>query len=60
MKQAKFGALIKQISIKSLVSGDKEVELRLRFIPTDELVDKLNKLMRADELVGVEIRKINV
>ena len=56
--EAKFGALIKKMSIKSLVSGDKEAELLLRFIPTDELLDKLNRLHKADELVGVEIREM--
>ena len=50
-----FEALIKQMSIKSLVSGDKEAELKLRFIPTVEILNKLNELHKADELVNVEI-----
>ena len=50
-----FEALIKKLSIKSLVSGDKEAELILRFIPTVEILNKLNGLHRADELVNVEI-----
>ena len=56
--EAKFGALIKTMKIKSLESGDKEVDLLLRFIPTDDLIDKLNRLHVADNLVGVEIRKM--
>jgi hypothetical protein len=50
-----FPALIKSISVKSLVSGDKEGEMRLRFLPTDELLDGLNRLHRADEEVMVAI-----
>jgi len=53
-----FEALIKQISVKSLVSGDKEAEVQLRFAPTDEILNKLNKLHKADGLVGIEIRKM--
>jgi len=52
-----FGALIKKRSIKSLVSGDLEMELILRFIPTEEIEDKLARLHKADELVNVEISK---
>jgi len=53
-----IGVLIKQISVKSLVSGDKEAEIQLRFTPTNEILDKLNKLHKADGLVGVEIREM--
>jgi len=53
-----FGALIKKRTTKSLVSGDLEMELILRFIPTEEIENKLAKLHKADELVGVEIREI--
>jgi hypothetical protein len=53
--EVSFSALIKQISIKSLVSGDKEAQLILRFIPTDEILDGLNRLHRADEEVYVGI-----
>ena len=55
--QAEFEALIKQIQIKSLVSLDKEAEIRLRFLPTDELMDKLTRLHRADSNVMVIIKK---
>jgi hypothetical protein len=50
-----FSALIKSISVKSLVSGDKEGEIRLRFLPTDEVMDALQRLHRADEEVVVAI-----
>ena len=50
-----FEALIKQLTIKSLVSGDKEAEIKLRFIPTEEILNKLNKLHRADDFVSVRI-----
>jgi len=50
-----FPALIKSISVKSLVSGDKEGEIRLRFLPTDEVMDALQRLHRADEEVIVAI-----
>ena len=50
-----FPALIKSISVKSLVSGDKEGEIRLRFLPMDEVMDALQRLHRADEEVIVAI-----
>ena len=50
-----FEALVKKMSVKSLVSGDKEAELVLRFIPTVEILDGLNRLHKADETVSVEI-----
>ena len=50
-----FEALIKQLTIKSLVSGDKEAEIKLRFIPTEEILNKLNKLHKADDFVLVRI-----
>lgn len=52
-----FEALIKQLNIKSLISGDKEAELKLRFVPTDEILNKLNKLHKADDSVLIEIKK---
>jgi len=53
-----FPALIKSIAVKSLVSGDKEGEIRLRFLPTDEVMDALQRLHRADEEVMVGIAEI--
>ncbi len=49
--QTAFPALIKELSVKSLVSGDKEARLILQFIPTDEILDGLNRLHKADSLV---------
>jgi hypothetical protein len=57
--QVAFDALIKSISVKSLVSGDKEGEIRFRFLPTDELLNGLNKLHRADAEVSVGIVAIS-
>ena len=54
MKTA-FPALIKSINVKSLLSGDKEGEIRLRFRPNDILLDGLNRLHRADKEVMVAI-----
>ncbi len=57
-----FKALIKQIKIKSLVSGDKEAEVRLRL--QDESVDDstlnaLNVLQRADEQAYITVSNEN-
>ena len=54
-----FPALIKSISVKSLVSGDKEGEIRLRFLPTDEVMDALQRLHRADEEVMVAVVELS-
>ena len=54
---AEFDALIKKIEIKSLVSGDKEAQILLQFQPTNELLDSLNKLHRADDLIRVKIEE---
>ena len=48
-----FSGLIKLITVKSLVCGDKEAELKLRFRPDDDTLDKLNRLHRADGEVAV-------
>jgi len=53
-----FKALIKMLTIKSLVSGDKEAELKLRLQDEnvkDEILNTLNSLQRADEMVMVVI-----
>ena len=52
---ATFEALIKKISTKSLVSGDKESEMILQFLPTDDILDRINKLHQADQNVFVVI-----
>ena len=53
--EVKFDALVKELKVKSLVSLDKEARLILQFQPTDEVLDKLNKLHKPDELVKVVI-----
>jgi len=53
-----FLALIKKMEQKSLVSLDKECRLTLQFQADDEVIDKINRLHRPDELVNVKISKI--
>jgi len=53
--QVLFEALIKELKIKSLVSLDKEARLVLQFQPTDDILDKLNRIHKPDELVRVVI-----
>ena len=53
--QVSFTALIKELNIKSLVSGDKEARLVLQFLPTDEILDGINRLHRADAPIAVGI-----
>jgi len=48
-----FEALIKQVKIRSLVSLDKEAEMILRFKPNNDILDKVNKLHKADDEVYV-------
>ena len=48
-----FKALVKQMKIRSLVSGDKEAEMILRFLPTDEMLDSINRLHKADDDIYV-------
>lgn len=54
--RAEFQAHVKSISVKSLVSGDKEAQILLRFIPNDELMDRLNRLHRGDGYVIATIK----
>lgn len=58
MNKVAFEALIKKRTTKSLVSGDLEMELILRFMPTKEIENKLAKLHKADEFVAVAIAEI--
>jgi len=46
-----FEALIKQLNTKSLVSGDKETRLILQFLPTDDILDKINRLHKANDTI---------
>mgnify|MGYP001428682086 CR=1 FL=1 len=50
-----FPAQIKLISVKSLQSLDTEGELRIRFLPTDEVLDALHRLHRGDANVMVVV-----
>jgi len=52
----KLYALMKKIEVKSLVSGDKAGRLLLEFnIYNDQIIDHLNRLMKADEEVKILI-----
>ena len=53
--QVSFEALIKELKIKSLVSLDKEARIVLQFQPSDDILDKLNRIHKPDELVKVVI-----
>lgn len=56
MKKIGFEALIKEVKIKSLSSGDKSAWITLQVDdPADDLVDGINRLHRADAFVGVAI-----
>lgn len=50
-----FEALIKQLTVKSLVSGDKEGRLLLEFLPKNEMLNILNQLHSADKMVYVVV-----
>lgn len=50
-----FEALIKQLTVKSLICGEKEARLLLEFKPEDEDVNSLNKLQKPDAQVMVVI-----
>ena len=56
--EVKFEALIKEIKTKSLVSLDKEARIILQFQPTDDILDKLNRIHKPDELVNIIIGRI--
>ena len=50
-------ALIKKLEIKSLVSLDKVARLTLDFsAEDDEVIDKVNKLMKAEQTVKITIK----
>ncbi len=50
-----FEAQIVKIDIRKSATMDKEGKLWIEFLPKDDIVDKLNKLMKVDETVKVEI-----
>ena len=54
-----FEGLIKQVNIKSLVSGDKQARITIDIdSPPDEMIDNINRLHRADQLVAVAIAEL--
>ncbi len=58
-KKVAFQALIQQVTIKSLRSGDKSMRIVLEVDqPEDEMISCLNELHRADRLVGVGIVEV--
>uniref|UniRef100_A0A6H1ZTG8 Uncharacterized protein n=1 Tax=viral metagenome TaxID=1070528 RepID=A0A6H1ZTG8_9ZZZZ len=56
--QVNFEALIKKMEQKSLVSLDKECRLTLQFQADDDIIDKINRLHKPDELVNITISKV--
>ena len=50
-----FKALIKKMEQKSLVSLDKECRLTLQFQADDDIIDKINRLHKPDDLIKVVI-----
>jgi len=53
---AGFEALIQQVAVKSLRTGDRSMRITLEVdSPSDELIATLGTLQRADQLVGVAI-----
>jgi len=51
--EVSFEALIKELKIKSLISLDKEARLVLQFQADNDILNKLNKIHKPDELVKV-------
>ena len=56
MKKVGFEAAIVELKVKRLVSQDKSMRLVLEVDqPSDDLINALNKLFKADASVGVAI-----
>jgi hypothetical protein len=56
VKKVGFEASIIQLTVKRLVSQDKSLRLTLEMDnPSDELVNDLNRIFKADASVGVAI-----
>ena len=54
MKKFGFEALVQEVKIKSLRTGDKSMRITLEIdSPSDELVTKINELHKPDRFVGV-------
>lgn len=55
-KRIGFEALVQQVNVKSLRTGDKSMRITLEVDgPSDDLVAKINELHRPDRFVGVAI-----
>jgi hypothetical protein len=54
-----FPAQIKLISVKSLLSNDIEGELKLRFLPTNDVLEVLHRLHRGDANVMVVVMPLD-
>lgn len=56
MRKVGFEALIQEVKIKSLRTGDKSARITLEVdSPSDDLLDDINRLHKADALVAVAI-----
>jgi len=55
--EVKFLALIKSVNSKSLVSLEKETRLLLEFKSDNDILNKINRLHKPDELVEITIRE---
>jgi len=58
-KRVAFSAQIKLISVKSLITNDTEGELKLRFLPTEEVLEVLHRLHRGDANVMVVVMPLD-
>lgn len=55
-KAPSFSALMKELNVKSLVSGDKAARVTFEIdSPSDALISALNAKMKADALVKVQV-----
>ena len=56
MKRVGFEALIQQVAVKSLRTGDRSMRITLEVdAPPDSLIAELGALQRADAFVGVAL-----
>lgn len=53
--QVSFEALIKELKVYTTVDLDKEARITLKFMPEDEVIDRLNRMMRGDRTLSVGI-----
>lgn len=55
-KPVTFSALMKEINVKSMVSGDKAARVTFEIDdPSDALIGALNAMMKADDQVKVQV-----